>query len=47
MEKLINKSLQPRKGKARVKVTASGKKISYGQAGRGKRWRSKGKAWNV
>ena len=25
---------KPRKGKARVKVTASGKKISYGQAGR-------------
>ena len=26
----------PRKGKARVKVTASGKKVSYGQAGRAK-----------
>lgn len=26
----------PRKGKARVKVTAGGKKISYGQAGRAK-----------
>ena len=25
---------KPRKGKARVKVTASGKKVSYGQAGR-------------
>ena len=24
----------PRKGKAKVKVTASGKKVSYGQAGR-------------
>jgi hypothetical protein len=23
----------PRKGKAKVKVTASGKKVSYGQAG--------------
>jgi hypothetical protein len=23
----------PRKGKARVKVTSSGKKVSYGQAG--------------
>ena len=26
----------PRKGKARVKVTASGKRVSYGQAGRAK-----------
>jgi len=26
----------PAKGKARVKVTASGKKVSYGQAGRAK-----------
>ena len=26
----------PRKGKARVKVTASGKKVSYGQAGKAK-----------
>lgn len=25
---------EPRKGKARVKVTASGKRVSYGQAGR-------------
>jgi hypothetical protein len=24
----------PRKGKAKVKVTASGKKVSYGQAGK-------------
>lgn len=27
---------QPRKGKARVKITASGKRVSYGQAGRAK-----------
>ena len=27
---------KPRKGKARVKVTASGKKVSYGQAGEGR-----------
>ena len=26
----------PRKGKARVKVTASGQKVSYGQAGKAK-----------
>ena len=26
----------PRKGKAKVKVTASGKRVSYGQAGRAK-----------
>jgi len=26
----------PRKGKAKVKITAGGKKISYGQAGRAK-----------
>ena len=26
----------PRKGKAKVKVTASGKKVSYGQAGKAK-----------
>ena len=26
----------PRKGKARVKVTSSGKKVSYGQAGKAK-----------
>ena len=26
----------PRKGKARVKITASGKKVSYGQAGKAK-----------
>ena len=26
----------PAKGKARVKVTASGKKVSYGQAGKAK-----------
>lgn len=28
--------MKPRKGKARVKVTASGKKVSYGQAGKAK-----------
>jgi len=27
---------QPRKGKARVKITASGKRVSYGQAGKAK-----------
>ena len=27
---------KPRKGKAKVKVTASGKKVSYGQAGAAK-----------
>lgn len=27
---------KPRKGKAKVKVTASGKRVSYGQAGRAK-----------
>ena len=27
---------KPRKGKAKVKVTASGKKVSYGQAGKAK-----------
>ena len=27
---------KPRQGKARVKVTASGKKVSYGQAGKAK-----------
>ena len=27
----------PRKGKAKVKITASGKKVSYGQAGKAKR----------
>lgn len=27
---------KPRKGKARVKVTASGKRVSYGQAGKAK-----------
>jgi len=27
---------KPRKGKASVKVTASGKKVSYGQAGKAK-----------
>ena len=26
----------PRRGKAKVKVTASGKKVSYGQAGKAK-----------
>lgn len=29
-------SRKPAKGKARVKVTASGKKVSYGQAGQAK-----------
>ena len=29
-------AIQPAKGKARVKVTASGKKVSYGQAGKAK-----------
>ena len=28
--------MKPAKGKARVKVTASGKKVSYGQAGKTK-----------
>ena len=28
--------VKPAKGKARVKVTASGKKVSYGQAGKAK-----------
>ncbi len=27
---------KPAKGKARVKVTASGKRVSYGQAGKGR-----------
>ena len=27
---------KPRKGKAKVKVTASGKRVSYGQAGQAK-----------
>ena len=27
---------KPRKGKAKVKITASGKKVSYGQAGKAK-----------
>jgi len=27
---------KPAKGKAKVKVTASGKKVSYGQAGKAK-----------
>jgi hypothetical protein len=31
----------PRKGKARVKVTASGKKVSYGQAGKAKDGKSR------
>jgi len=26
----------PRKGKAKVKITSSGKKVSYGQAGKAK-----------
>ena len=30
---------RPAKGKAKVKVTASGKKVSYGQAGKAKGWR--------
>lgn len=28
--------VKPAKGKARVKITASGKKVSYGQAGKAK-----------
>lgn len=27
----------PRKGKAKVKVTSTGKKVSYGQAGKAKK----------
>ena len=27
---------KPRKGKAKVKITSSGKKVSYGQAGKAK-----------
>ncbi len=34
----------PRKGKAKVKVTASGKKVSYGQAGKAKGGGSRVKA---
>ena len=34
----------PRKGKAKVKVTASGKKVSYGQAGKAKDGGSRVKA---
>lgn len=30
------KSRKPAKGKAKVKITASGKKVSYGQAGKAK-----------
>mgnify|MGYP001180493355 CR=1 FL=1 len=30
------KKTTPRKGKAKVKITASGKKVSYGQAGKAK-----------
>ena len=33
---LFGEFMKPRKGKARVKVTASGKKVSYGQAGKAK-----------
>ena len=29
---------KPRRGKAKVKITASGKKVSYGQAGKARRW---------
>lgn len=35
---------KPRKGKAKVKVTASGKKVSYGQAGKAKDGGSRVKA---
>ena len=28
--------MKPRKGKAKVKVTSTGKKVSYGQAGKAK-----------
>ena len=34
--KAARNALKPRKGKARVKRTASGKKVSYGQAGQAK-----------
>jgi len=34
--KAARKALKPRQGKARVKRTASGKKVSYGQAGKAK-----------
>jgi len=34
--KAASNALKPRKGKARVKRTASGKKVSYGQAGKAK-----------
>jgi hypothetical protein len=32
----VGRPVKPRKGKAKVKVTASGKKVSYGQAGKAK-----------
>tara|TARA_R110000824_G_scaffold137692_5_gene302304 strand:- start:2752 stop:3048 length:297 start_codon:yes stop_codon:yes gene_type:complete len=32
----VLKKLKPSKGKARVKVTGSGRKVSYGQAGKAK-----------
>jgi hypothetical protein len=33
---MARKSSKPAKGKAKVKITASGKKVSYGQAGKAK-----------
>jgi hypothetical protein len=35
-KKPVAKKTAPAKGKAKVKVTASGKKVSYGQAGKAK-----------
>jgi len=36
MAKVKVKKTKPAKGKAKVKITASGKKVSYGQAGKAK-----------
>ena len=36
MAKVKVKKSKPAKGKAKVKITASGKKVSYGQAGKAK-----------
>ncbi len=33
---MAKRSKKPAKGKAKVKITASGKKVSYGQAGKAK-----------
>jgi hypothetical protein len=33
---MARKSSKPAKGKAKVKITSSGKKVSYGQAGKAK-----------